>query len=183
MDDIKTQFTEIYRNQFIGKSISRIEINMISDEYVEYEQGKTWLTEGGVEFKFEDDTLFSFSYDTETLQFICVESDLLPFVSDYDYYPIDLSESQDYYDVLENTIVDLNIDWVDFNEIDYAGNIISSEPFPISFILTFQDKSTIQIASVVSKLNGDTHKFSLIRYNLEGTILISFNNIIPIDLN
>jgi hypothetical protein len=179
MSNIKEQFTNIYQEYFLGKKIMDLEINMISDEYLEYEEGKTWMTEGGIQIKLDDDSIISFSYDTDNLQFICVESSLLPFISDFDYYPIEL-ESKAFVDILEETIIDIDIVWVDIKETDYSGNEVSSEPFAVGFFFKFENEATLQIASVVSKINAETQKFSQIDYAIEGSILVSFCNPIAI---
>jgi hypothetical protein len=179
MSEIKAQFTEIYKSYFLGKKIMKLEINMITDEYLEYEEGKTWITEGGVEMKLDDDTIISFSYDNDSLQFICVESSLLPFISEYDYYPIEI-DSQSYYDIIEETIVDVAIDWINMTEIDYTGAVLSEEPFAVGFVLKMENGSQLQIASVLVKMNVETQLFSKIDYAIEGNILVSLCNPIVI---
>lgn len=175
MSNIKEQFTEIYKTYFIGKKIMKADIIMIADEYLEYEEGKTWTTEGGVELKMDDDTIITFSYDTESMQFICVESPVLPFVGEFDYYPIEL-DSQAYYDTTEETIVDVELNWINITEVDYTGAVLSEEPFAVGFVLKMENGAELQIASVIVKLNIDTQKFSSIVYAVEGNILVSFCN-------
>ncbi len=181
MEDMKKQFETIYKNNLLGKQIVKCEVNMITDQYLEYVENTTWLTEGGVELTMDDGQVLSFTYDTDSLQFIFVESDLLPFINEFDYYPIDLAESRGVYDVLEETIVDVDIEWTEIIETDYTGNAITSEPYAIGFLLHFQNGSTLQISSVVTKINADTQKFAYIRYALEGSIIVSFNNPIAIE--
>jgi hypothetical protein len=179
MSDIKEQFTDIYKSYFLGKKIMKLELVMITDEYLEYEEGKTWTTEGGVEVRLDDDSIISFSYDTESMQFICVESPLLPFVGEFDYYPIELN-SQEYYDVTEETITDVELAWINITETDYTGAILSAEPFAVGFTLKMENGSELQIASVIAKLSVETQKFSSIEYAVEGNILVSFCNPISI---
>lgn len=179
MSDLKQQLEEIYKNNFIGEMLTSIDIVMIHDEYLEYEAGKVWLTEGGVELKTEDKVI-SFTYESEPdIQFTIIESDLLPYVNQFDYYSIE-PESEDFYAVFEQPITNLDIHWIKLIETDYKGDLISEEEFPVGFIFTFEDGATLQIASVESKISADTLEFSSLTYTLEGAILVSFNRIFEI---
>jgi hypothetical protein len=179
MSELKQQLEEIYKSNFIGETLTSIDIKMIHDEYLEYETGKVWLTEGGVELKTEDKVV-SFTYESEPeIQFTIIESDLLPYVDQFDYYSIE-PESDDYYSVFEQTITDLQVHWIKLLETDYKGDVLSEEDFPVGFIFTFEDGATLQIASVESKISADTLEFSSLTYTLEGAILVSFNRIFEI---
>ncbi len=176
--NLKEQLEEIYKNNFVGEMLSKIDLVMITEEYLEYEEGKVWLTEGGIELSTRDKTV-SFTYDNETYQFISAEADLLSFVSQYDYYSIDV-EGKEWAKIIEEKIADLKINWIKLVETDYNGSIQSEEEFPVDFIFTFDNGATLQIASVDMRINPDTHEFSRLNYALEGQILIAFNRIFDI---
>jgi hypothetical protein len=178
MNPLKEQLLAIYNSNFIGETLLKLDIQMITDEYLEYEEGKVWLTEGGVELKTEDKTI-SFTYDLETFQFLCAEDSLLSYLADFDYYSIELL-SYDYASIVEEKISDLKVNWIKLVETDYKGEIHAEEEYPIEFIFTFENGSTLQIASISTKINPETGQFSTINYALEGNVLISINRIFDI---
>jgi hypothetical protein len=179
MSELKDQLEAIYKDNFIGEMLTSIDIQMIQDEYLEYDTGKVWLTEGGIELKTEDKVV-SFTYESEPeIRFTAVESDLLPFIADYDYYGIE-PESEAFYSVFEEKITDLQINWIKLLETDYKGDILDEEEYPVGFIFTFENGSTLQIASVDTAISAETLEFTKINYTLEGSILISFNRIFDI---
>jgi hypothetical protein len=185
MNNIQDQLEKVYKELFVGNSINSIEINMIADEYLEYEEGRVWLTEGGIEIKFQDDRIASFTYEeeeeTNEIKFLCVESELLPFITQYDYYPIDLSESQGYVNILEEKIISVDINWVTFDTLDYLGRVEQTDVYPLGFIFHFENGQKLQIASIETKLNMHNQEFAYLKYKLEGQILISFNHIFEIN--
>ncbi len=179
MSELKQQLEAIYKDNFIGEMLTSIDIQMIQDEYLEYDAGKVWLTEGGIELKTEDKVV-SFTYESEPeIRFTVVESDLLPYIVDYDYYAIE-PESEAFYSVFEEKITDLQINWIKLLETDYKGDILDEEEYPVEFIFTFENGSTLQIASVDTAISAETLEFTKINHTLEGSILISFNRIFDI---
>jgi hypothetical protein len=179
MSELKQQLEAIYKDNFIGQILTSVDIVMINDEYLEYDAGKVWLTEGGVELKTED-KIISFTYESEPdIRFTAVEADILPYVDQFDYYSLE-AESEDYFSVYEQKIVDLHIHWMRLLETDYKGDILNEEEYPVEFLFTFEDGSTLQIASVDTTISAETLEFSKINHTLEGSILVSFNRVFEI---
>ena len=165
----------------IGKKITAIDIAMIGNNYMEFIEGRTWLSDVGIQFTFDDATFASVFYDENTDRFDIYERSLADHLDEVEHYFIDLSDNEFIQSITDYAISDLKIIESEFAIEDYKGDVLESQILPVEFILEFENGSKIQVATVTVSIDKEEVAIKSMHYNPEGNIWIGFDEIFEIE--
>lgn len=168
------------KNKFIGKHILEIKIAMINPTYLEYVEGKTWLSDVGIELEFTDGGICSVFYDENTDKFDLYERSLADHLEGVDHYFIEFGENDFLKELPNKEIINLETVEKTMEVQDYNGEVVESDKIPVEFLFEFSDDSSLQIATVSVQMSKQESAITEIFYNPEGNIWIGLDEKIDI---
>jgi len=118
------QLTEAWKEALVGKTIDDVSLHMLAEHYIEYEEGRIWISDGGFEIR-SGESHFSFCFHDESGNFAFHAQPLTDFMEGFDHYEVDLSESVPYLKIKDTTIIDLNVRWSGYEVHDYDGRRVN----------------------------------------------------------
>lgn len=175
MNENTHSLTEEWKAKLTGKSLDQIDIRMINEHYLEYEEGAVWVADGGFEITSGDEK-FSFSFHDDSGNFSMQSIPLQDLLEGFDHYPVSLAESDAALALKGAVISDVIIRWSGYEILDYAGNVAEQADIPTEFILELDNGKVIQLATIEYQLNPDTARFVKANYHIEGNLLISLGS-------
>lgn len=168
--------------KYVGKKIDKVTIAMIGGNYLEFIEARTWLSDVGIQFNFEDGSFMSLFYDENTDRFDLYDRSLEDHLEGVDHYFVDLT-GNDFIESIRNiSLTDIKLKEILIENQDYNGQVIESYPLPVEYVLYFDNGATIQIASVTVAIDAEIAAIKNIYYNPEGNIWIAFDEIFEIQL-
>ncbi|MBK7222142.1 MAG: hypothetical protein IPH94_12695 [Saprospiraceae bacterium] len=165
------QLTEAWKEVLIGKTIDDVSLHMLAEHYIEYEEGRIWISDGGFEIR-SGESHFSFCFHDESGNFAFHAQPLTDFMEGFDHYEVDLSESVPYLKIKGTTITDLNVRWSGYEVHDYDGSVQEKIDIPVEFLISLDDGQCIQLATVEFTLSPETAFFTKLDYNIEGNMFV-----------
>lgn len=169
------------KDLLLGKTITKVSLDMISDKYLEPREGSVWLSDVGMQLDFED-TCVAFFYDENTDVFGAYPRTLEDHLDQVDHFMIDTSESNIINnDIIGHVIHDVEIKWLTYQTTDHDFNVIEEIQTPGEYIISLDNEQKIQVASVTLYFEPKTAQVKDIVYNLEGNVWVSFGEIYEIN--
>lgn len=165
------QHTEAWKEALIGKTIDGMTLRMLAEHYIEYEEGRIWISDGGFEIR-SGESHFSFCFHDESGNFACHAQPLTDFLEGFDHYEVDLSESEYCQAIIGKTITDLDVRWSGYEVHDYDGSVQEKIDIPVEFLISLEDGQCIQLATIEFTMSPETALFSKLGYNIEGNMLV-----------
>lgn len=167
--------------KYTGKKIAGIQIAMMSDRYLEYEEGRSWLSDTGVGFKLDDGSCFSIFYDENNDAFGLYERTLEDHLTGVDHYFLELDENENIKELSNYPIFGIELIEKDIQTLDYNGEVVESIRVPVEYLIKLEEGVNIQVASVSIQLDTESATIAKIYHNPEGNIWISLGGIIEIE--
>lgn len=180
MED-KDQRTLAWKEAITGKTIDDIRLVMITEHYLEYEDDRIWLSDGGFEIQCTN-AVFSFCFHDESGNFAFHTEPLETFLEGFDHYGVDLSPSPLYTQMKGAVITDLKVRWSGYEIHDYDGSVKEKVDIPVEFVVELDNGMNIQLATIEFTLNPETMSFSKLDYNIEGNMLVCLGDIFAIPI-
>lgn len=171
--------TSLIKTYLVGKTIGQVSLSMINAHYLEYEEGRVWVSDGGLEIEAGGEK-YAFSFHDESGNFSCQPMPLDELMEGFDHYEVDLSESEAVAGVMGAEIQDVEVLWSGFEVTDYDGSVLEKVDVPVEFLLCLNNGSCIQLSTIHSSLDPETMKFKEVVYDIEGNLLVSFGEKIDI---
>jgi hypothetical protein len=168
------------KQTYIGKKIKSIDIAMISPQYLEYIEGKTWMSDVGVQITLEDDSYFSIFYNEDTDVFNLYERTLADHLKGVEHYMIDLVDNEIILKLKNLQILDIEVIEKIVEEHNYNGDIIDSHKIPVEFLIKLEEDNTIQVATVNVHISSVDSSITEIYYNPEGNVWIGIGEVMEI---
>jgi hypothetical protein len=176
------QLTQAWKDALTGKTIEDIRLVMITEHYLEYEDDRIWLSDGGFEIQCSD-AVFSFCFHDESGNFACHTEALETYLEGFDHYDVDLSPSSFYDRIKGAVITDLKVRWSGYEIHDYDGSVMEKVDIPVEFVVTLDNGMNIQLATIEFTLNPETMSFSKLDYNIEGNMLVCLGDVFEIPIS
>lgn len=168
--------------KYIGKKIAAMEIAMIGSSYLEFIEGRTWLSDAGMQITFENGSFLSIFYDENTDRFDLYERSLDDHLEGVEHYFVDLTGNEFIDSIQDFAITDVKLKEIELENQDYNGNVVETYALPVEYIVYLENGVTIQMASVTVAIDAELAAIKSMYYNPEGNIWIAFGELFEIQL-
>lgn len=167
------QYEQLLRNIFLNKTLSDIDFFDTNLKYVSPDMEQTWIIDGGVQFKL-DDNYVSFAYSGELQFFNIFLGKAEELRDDYELKSLGATEVEAINALVGKTITNINTVWNFYKDLDENFEEIGEKKYmPSEILLTFSDQSFLQMAAV--EYNILENQIINLQYNSERELLVSVN--------
>ncbi len=185
MDEIPglAEWSEQFESLLKDQKITSFHLYNVNPNYFAFDENRVWVLDGGIQFKLAHGQSITYCWnkEMELMDMIIGEPDAL--FADLDYYEIgDVTEkvNQAFKDKI---ITNIDFEWNWYQKMNEDFELEEELNFaPLGLTLTFEDKSTLQLAAIQFAVNSTDKSLARANYLPEGDLLVSINEIIPIIL-
>ena len=165
------------KTHILNKKITDIEFYNINDNYFVFDPESTWVFDGGIQIKF-DNEVFSFGWNNAERGFdYSIENTLEDFFGDLDTYPIEAKKIEGANNLIGLEILDLEIEWGFYREYDENFELKDEKIYmPVGLLFKFSDNKFLNVALIKFAVTKDPFKIVNAQYDLDGGLYISLNN-------
>jgi hypothetical protein len=167
-----------FKNLFQNQILKDIKFYNTRETYLSFEPETQWVLQGGVEFIFENNTI-CLGWHTEMHLYEMIEGDLDELLGDLDVYEIDLDQHQEIMKLKNQKIQEVSFNWNWYQKMDDDMELTDEKVYiPQEIKLVFEDKSLLQIATVLFHLKGKELKEAI--FDPQGNMLVCLNKTMEI---
>jgi hypothetical protein len=179
-EELKAWEDQFY-NALVGKSLANIELLQVNPKYFAFDPERVWVLDGGIEMTTSDGQNLSYCWHNKVELMDMHLGDSEPFFGELDYYAISEVTEKVKQKLQGVEITEVEFEWNWYQMLDDNFELEEELHYaPLGMTLTFSDGQTLQMASIRFQLDGQT--LANAHYLPEGDMLVSLNELIPIEL-
>jgi hypothetical protein len=168
----------LFKSKFKDQILKDIKFYNSKEEFLSFDEHQKWIIQGGIEFIFETE-IISLGWNSEMHLYEMIEGDLDQLLGEMDVYDIELDLYEEFEALKGSKIEDVSFNWSWYQKMDDELELTDEKIYiPQEIILTFEDKSTLQIATILFSVK-EAQIFNPV-FDPQGNILIALNHFVEI---
>jgi hypothetical protein len=177
MENTNLRFKSLIENQILKD----IKFYNTKEDYLTLEEKQIWIVQGGVELIFEN-SLITLGWNSEMHLYEMIEGDLDLLLGDIDVYDIELDLHEEFENIKGKKISEVLFNWYWYQKMDDDLELTDEKIYiPQEFILTFEDTTTLQFATILFGLKNGQIENPV--FDPQGNLLVSLNLVVEISDN
>lgn len=167
------------KDYLLNMPIKHIEFYALGASYLSPNPESTWLVNGGVQFQFENDSIFSFAFSTDLEFFDICKNSVDAINENPEMEPLDAINADRVNALIGKSIQEIAFKWNFYQEYDEDFELKEEKNYmPDEMILTFDSGSKMQLAAVNYTIFQN--EVRNLHYESAGELLISIDH--PFDI-